>query len=639
MKLSSQQITEIFVAIAAYLAVAWALSTQLPERQRVYGRYAAVLGGVALVFYGVQRYIADHARAVDVAKAFIAILAASCVFYEAHRAGMRRPVAERWKKFVGVTLGIAAIVGYFNGFRFGYPKYYHRWDQFHYYMGAKYFPELGYSGLYKCSLIAQDELGTVTYTNDDTGRQVRLDMSKEVRHPDKKIRNLSGDNLLKPASEFLEHPEECRTRFSPERWAAFKDDVKFFRVESDKGYWEDMQKDHGYNPPPVWTLGGKFFAELFPPGHKIFGFFWVQHLAMLDVLYLAGTFAALYWAFGWRVFAVGAVFWGCQSSAPFYWTGGAFLRQDWLFFLVLSVCLLRKRYFALAGASVVYSGLLRIFPGIVVVGGLTVAGIHLVRYKRMPSHHLRMLLGGALAAAILIPASLAVAGKDAYQQFYKHTLQVHDQTPLTNHMGLRVLVGQKTPIEINGRVGGVEIPSWLKIGVGPSSGRMEYTRDNKLNDPFEVWKRMRNERYAKYKWVAYAIIAASFAYFTYVCRRVKSLWIATCLAQIFIILGSQLTCYYYSFMILMAPLTRVKRQLEVPLFGLAALSQFVWMAFYWNDDKYYVLTAISLAFCYYALCVFNGQRLPWQQADEAEAPAAPPGEPLEGAGKAAAHKA
>ena len=44
-----------------------------------------------------------------------------------------------------VNGGVAAdsIGAYFNGFKFGYPKYYHRWDQYHYFMGAKYFREIG----------------------------------------------------------------------------------------------------------------------------------------------------------------------------------------------------------------------------------------------------------------------------------------------------------------------------------------------------------------------------------------------------------------------------------------------------------------------------------------------------------------
>ncbi|WP_437290827.1 hypothetical protein [Sorangium sp. So ce406] len=592
MKLTSQEIIEIVTALCAFFGVAYALNSFAPARSRVLARYITVAGGVALFFYGLHRYIDEHARAVDLAKVLIAMGAALCVFYETQREGMRRPIAERWKRFVGVALGIAAILCYFNGFRFGYPKYYHRWDQFHYYMGAKYFPEMGYDGLYKCALIAQDELGLVTYTNEDTGRQVKLDMAKEVRHPDKKIRNLGGDNLLMPASEVLSQPEVCKAHFAPERWEAFKADVQFFRTSSDKGYWEDMQKDHGYNPPPVWTIMGKFWADLQPASTR-----YLQFLASFDIFYLLGMFVALYWAFGWRVFAVAAIFWGCQSSAPFYWTGGAFLRQDWLFYLVLSACLIRKRYFKLAGASMVYAGLLRIFPGLPVIGWLTIAGIHLFRHKRMAKSHVQVLIGGVLAAAVLIPVSMKVSGKESYVQFYEHTLKVHDQTPLTNHMGLRVLVAHKP-------------------GTGVESGRMKYTKDTKLVDPFEVWKRMRNERYAKYRWVAYGIIAASLAAFVYVCRRIRSLWVAQCLAQIFIILLSQLTCYYYSFMILSAPLTRLKRQIEVPLFGLAALSQFIWITFHYNDDKYTALTAVSLAFCYYLLCLFSGKPVPWARRVE-----------------------
>ena len=35
--------------------------------------------------------------------------------------------------------------------------------------------------------------------------------------------------------------------------------------------------------------------------------------------------------------AIATVFWGCNAPANFYWTGGAFMRQDWFFFLVASL--------------------------------------------------------------------------------------------------------------------------------------------------------------------------------------------------------------------------------------------------------------------------------------------------------------
>jgi len=300
---------------------------------------------------------------------------------------------------IGVTLAVGAIVAYFNGFYSPYPKCFHRWDQFHYYMGAKYFKEMGYDGLYKCALIATDEMGTISYTEDD-GRTYKVDLSKEARHPDRKIRNLGGDNLLKPAIDFLDHPEVCKATFPPARWEAFKEDVKFFRVVSGKGYFDDMLKDHGYNPPPVWTIMGRFFSELHP---ATVGY--CQFLASLDLIYTIAMFAMLWWAFGWRVFAVAAIYYGCEHTATSYWTFGAFLRQDWLFFLVASVCLLRKQYPKLAGAALVYAGLLRIFPGLVVIGLLVVVGWTIFRKHKMTREQIQMPIGAPASAPVPRPTT------------------------------------------------------------------------------------------------------------------------------------------------------------------------------------------------------------------------------------------
>jgi hypothetical protein len=417
-------------------------------------------------------------------------------------------------------------------------------------------------------------------------------MGKEVRHPDRKVRNLGQDNLLVPAKRFLEDPAVCKSTFSPERWEAFKKDIGFFRAVSGQDYFNKMQGDHGFNPPPVWTIAGKFFSELAPATTRV-----MQALAAIDMALWAGMFWALAWAFGWRASAVAAIFWGCQSSAPMLWTCGAFLRQDWLFLLVLAVCLVRKQYFALGAAALVYSALLRIFPGLLVMGWLVVAGWQVVKHRKLTKPQLRMLAGGTLAAAVLLPASIYVCGKDAYPQFYEHTLKVHDQTPLTNHMGLRVLIAQKLPFEV----------SAIGIGTGKDSGRMKYAENKALSDPFLDWKTMRNERYAKYKWLGYGFTALTLVFFAYVLRRVKSMWIALCLSQVFGILMAQLTCYYYSFMILSAPLTKVaplRRPLELSLFGFALVSLVTWRVFRFNDDKYWMLTLISLVFCYGLIVVF-----------------------------------
>ncbi|MBM4360033.1 MAG: hypothetical protein FJ096_18160 [Deltaproteobacteria bacterium] len=658
------QIVQIVLGIGAFVGVVLFGYQALPTRARGPYAYLMALATVGGFFFVLSRFVPQHDRCVELAKAAIAIGAAGCVFYEQHRKALQRPIDERWKRFVGVTLALAAITAYFNGFNFGYPRYYHRWDQYHYYMGAKYFPELGYTNLYKCGVIAEEELGSRRVQLDRASGQAAapsqlIDFRAEMRDPDKKVRDLGaefaaeygGENLLIPGQKILEHPEQCRKLFSDARWAEYKEDVAFFRVVSGKQYWTDMQKDHGFNPPPVWTIMGRFFSDLAPTSVHF-----LQFLATLDLLYLAGMFAALWWGFGWRVFAVGAIFWGCQASAPFYWTGGAFLRQDWLFFLVLSTAAMHKRYFKIGGAALVYAGLLRIFPGLVVIGTLVPFITHLVEKRRIHPDHKQALIGGTIAALVLVPLASVMTMKDdgspllrrmadPYVSFYEHTLEVHDKTPLTNHMGLRVIVAHKfiqlQPLRVRtaeeqlawknsltegqrrsiGWTAPLQLP--VRLATGPASGQMEFVRDEKLTDPFKVWKDMRNERYRQLRYVAYAAILATLIAFSWVVRRTKSLWIAQCLGQIFVILLSQLTCYYYSFMILGAPLTRVRRSLEIGLFGVAAITQIVWMNSVFNDNKYTLLTLVSLAWCAVQVGMFWRRPVPPAQhepADENEDP-------------------
>jgi len=103
-------------------------------------------------------------------------------------------------------------------------------------------------------------------------------------------------------------------------------------------------------------MTGKFFGSFAPAGDKFF-----KILSMIDVAFHVGVVLLFYWAFGFRVMAVATVFWGCNAPANFYWTGGAFLRQDWLFFLIAALCCARKRKFFLAGGALTWSALL---PGL-----------------------------------------------------------------------------------------------------------------------------------------------------------------------------------------------------------------------------------------------------------------------------------
>jgi hypothetical protein len=316
---------------------------------------------------------------------------------------------------------------------------------------------------------------------------------------------------------------------------------------------------------------GHFWASLHPATEG-----YVQFLASFDLFYWAGMFAAIYWAFGWRVFAVAAVFWGCQVPAEYFWTGGAFMRQDWLFFLVLSACLLRKRHFALAGAAFAYATLLRVFPGILLAGWAVVAGAYVWKHKRMAQEHLRVVVGGLATTAVLVPVSIAVAGARAYPEFYHH-IQVHNTTPVTNNMGLQTLLAHSY------------------------AGRMEFVRSEKHVDPFDDWKRIRREQLRTLRPLYVVLLLGIAAAFVHVVRRVKSLHIAQALSLAIVVSLVEVTCYYYSMFILSAFLSRLRRGVEQWVLCVAGMSQLLvvnrYLSYYY-DDRY---TSQAALFCVFAI--------------------------------------
>jgi len=562
-------------------------------------------------------------------KGMIALTAAGLSVYEGQLIAEKKIPRKYWVKGIALFLAVMSIGAYFRYGDLGYVNYYHRWEFFHYYVGSKYDRELGYERLYNCAAVAQADSGQIN----------------EVRA--RKLRDLSVD-VLAPAQVALDHPEVCRDRFTTERWESFKNDVKFFRTQSGLQYWNDMQKDHGYNPPPVWTVMGHFWSSLHPADDG-----YIKILACFDLAFFAGLFWAIYWAFGWRVFCVAAIFWGCQLPAEYFWTGGAFMRHDWIFWLVLSSCLVRKRYFALGGAAFAYSTLLRVFPGILLIGWVVVAATYVWKqHVKLPDHsritrlaliitgalavitlgtlvpralvdhdapvyetfkklshvavamwgvfglttlvyclvrkimapsHVRVMAGGLAATVILFSISVGVAGLNAYPDFYKH-IQVHNQTPLTNNMGLPTILAQ-----------GVE-------------GGMEYTRDEKQLDPFAVWKDMRREHLRVYRPLHLVIFVALVIAFVYVVRRIKSLWIAQALSLAILVSVLEVTCYYYTMFILAAFLSRLRRGVEQWVLCVAGISQLIvrnnYISFYydwryWGQSVVFCVFAYTMIFAYW----------------------------------------
>jgi hypothetical protein len=267
-----------------------------------------------------------------------------------------RPDAHRKRRDrLLATLGVLAGLTYINFgfFHFGNFTHDHEWT--HYYLGSKYFAELSYERLYDCLSIADAE--------DGLRRRVEL----------RPITNLRT-NLVEKTADLLAHPERCTAHFTAARWQAFKRDAAFFRARQSAKRWDDLQLDHGYNATPVWNAAGRLLTGTGPASTTQ-----LYALAMLDLAYLAATLAVIGWAFGWRVLAVALLVFATNFPSRFYWTGGSFLRWDWLFYLVAGIACLRRERFALGGAALAYAAALRIFPVFLFIRAGARAGLAFLR--------------------------------------------------------------------------------------------------------------------------------------------------------------------------------------------------------------------------------------------------------------------
>ena len=270
-----------------------------------------------------------------VAKLAIALATAGWLIANSslRRAGRDGPL-RRGRDALLAALGVAGALAWWHFATVPWERFVHEHDGFHYFVGAKYFDELGYTRLYACSLQADLEAG----------------LSSGSR-----IRNLET-NVMEPSIAAADAARACKERFSRERWRAFAADVGWFRDRLPLAEWQQIRSDHGFNGSPVWMLAGTALANAVSAA-QIY-----RWLTLLDPLLDAALFAGVAFAFGWRTACVAAVFFGTNGFDGYDWTAGSVLRQDWLVALGLGIAASRRGRPALAGALLGVATLLRIFP-------------------------------------------------------------------------------------------------------------------------------------------------------------------------------------------------------------------------------------------------------------------------------------
>jgi hypothetical protein len=247
---------------------------------------------------------------------------------------------------------------------------------------------------------------------------------------------------------------------------------------------------------------------------------------------------------------------------------------------VASVTLLKRGYPLLSGFTLSWSALLRLFPAALAGGPIAAAVDRLIRRKKIDRPWLdqsdrRFIAGGVLGLVVLIGGSMAVNGMDAHTQFLSNTFK-HAETPLTNHMGLPTMLSYK--------------PSTV--------GR--YTKDQSLEDPWGKWKQKRKEIKHDRRWLHGLILLGMFVLLALAGRRLAP-WAVLAGSTILIIGFFELTCYYYSFVVLMAPLAIERLRYTVALILMVMAGLLLHFFIGWYDEQYTAETVVVLAALLYIL--------------------------------------
>lgn len=309
-----------------------------------------------------------------------------------------------FRAVLAAAAGIAVVV-YFNFFSFhgvqdGRRVWVHLHDVAHYYLGSKYYAEVGYDQLYTAMLRAEAEL----YDNHFKTTQARDLTTYEEVH----VRTL------------LQKSDPIKARFSAERWRDFRRDVAYFRDALD-GQYGKVLMDHGFNPTPVWAMVGGFLSRRVPAGDGG----GILALTLLDVGLLAGLFAAVGWAFGETALFY-AIFHFCVIfGAAYGWTGGGFLRFLWLFGVVVGVACLRRERHAAAGGLLALATMVRVFPVFFVLPIVAKVALRLFRRRRPRRRHLVLLASFTGTCTLLFLLSLA-----ALPRGFGHWKEFRDQMQL-----------------------------------------------------------------------------------------------------------------------------------------------------------------------------------------------------------------
>ena len=197
------------------------------------------------------------------------------------------------------------------------------WGIYHYYIGAKYFKEVGYTNLYSCTLKAGKEADIETWNKIHTYRDL-------------------STYKIKAYTKSADCPDSI---FTKSRWKAFTEDISVLTSWSEPSYWKKVVTDKGFNPTPFWVLIAQAPANIF----SLNNIFVQKTLFNLDPLFIILT-TLIIWLNKDKKTALLTLF----LSLIFFGTNGRisnnFLQFIWFPLLAATVLAWHKKRFLISGA-------------------------------------------------------------------------------------------------------------------------------------------------------------------------------------------------------------------------------------------------------------------------------------------------
>jgi len=297
---------------------------------------------------------------------------------------------------VSLVVMLIAIFAGTNYFKHEtYADSYEVWNTFHYYLGAKYSPEVGYFSLYTCALEAD---------RDSANYWIRLEGARDM-----------GTYRIVPRYSLPPCP---RANFTPERWSKFTQDVEWFAIHGRPYYFARLFADKGFNPPPSWVAVARPLAQAVPISQYRLA---TDIIFNLDVIAILGGVLIIWWSSGGTV----ALLTGALTVfyfGNFGYMGGNFLQYFWFPLVVVAIILWARNKPGYSGAVLGVATGLQVFP---LFFGLPVIArgiIGFLRHRKESDWRAHFRFNGALVAVVLaslLVGSLAGGGTQAWGEWQK----------------------------------------------------------------------------------------------------------------------------------------------------------------------------------------------------------------------------